>query len=193
MKTFVAVCLLLVFGAASLQGQAAKAHKPSNSRTNQQIINFILDLQEKRVVDAAESMPEDKYNFAPTAGEFHGVRTFAEQVRHIACDNWMLGAGIVGEKPPVEFGPGESGNVAARTKPEIIRDLKASFAYMRKAAATSNDGNLPIPTPSISPWPEGEATRLGVAVEDLVHTWDHYGQIVEYLRMNGIVPPASRR
>jgi hypothetical protein len=64
---------------------------------------------------------------------------------------------------------------------------------MHRAAAAIDDANSPIPTPKISPWPEGTATRLGVAIEDCVHTWDHYGQLVEYLRMNGVVPPASRR
>jgi hypothetical protein len=78
-------------------------------------------------------------------------------------------------------------------KPEILAYLKESFAYMRRAAALVDQANAVIPTPSISPWPKGTATRLGVAIEDCVHTWDHYGQLVEYLRMNGIVPPESRR
>ena len=55
-------------------------------------------------------------------------------------------------------------------------------------------GSYPFnPAPEISPWPAGTATRLGVAIEDCIHSWDHYGQLVEYLRMNGIIPPASRR
>ena len=79
-----------------------------------------------------------------------------------------------------------------QTKPEIIAYVKDSFAYMHRAAAAIDDENRPIATPGISPWPEGTATRLGVAIEDCVHSWDHYGQLVEYLRMNSIVPPASR-
>src|SRR5213080_1952747 len=98
MKKLVTLCLLIVVCSASA---AAKTHKLSKHRTNPEIINYILHLQEKTVLDAAEAMPEDKYDFAPTAGEFRGVRTFAEQVRHIACDNWLLGAGMLGEKPPV--------------------------------------------------------------------------------------------
>jgi hypothetical protein len=87
----------------------------------------------------------------------------------------------------------EGGSDAVRTKAEIIAYLKASFAYMHHAAAAIDDAKRPIPTPEISPWPVGTATRLGVAIEDCVHSWDHYGQLVEYLRLNGIVPPASRR
>jgi hypothetical protein len=162
-------------------------------RTNTQIIDFILEFQERRVVDVAKAMPAAKYSFAPTCGEFKGVRTFAEQLKHIAADNYMLGAGILGEKPPVNVATGENGPTALHAKAEIIAYVQASFAYMHRAAAAIDDAKAPIPTPGISPWPEGTATRLGVAIEDCVHTWDHYGQLVEYLRMNGIIPPASRR
>ena len=171
----------------------AQAVDTATQRTDTQIIDFILNLQEKTIVDAAEVMPEEKYSFAPTQGEFKGVRTFAEQLKHIAADNYLLGAGILEEKPPADTGVGERGSAAVRSKAEIIAYVKASFAYMHRAAAAIDETNRPIPTPEISPWPPGTATRLGVAIEDCVHTWDHYGQLVEYLRMNGIVPPASRK
>ena len=200
MKKLIPLCLLLVVCGTSLFATTKPATtKPPKSksavehRTNSQILSFILDFQEKRILDVAEAMPEEKYGFAPAGEGFKGVRTFREQLRHIAADNYMLGSAILGEKAPVDLGAGEYGNTAANTKAEIIRDLKASFAYMHRAAATTDDRNVPIPTPSISPWPGGTATRLGVAIEDLVHTWDHYGQLVEYLRMNNIVPPASRK
>jgi hypothetical protein len=189
MKYFTAVvCSLVLTGvcmAQTTQGRPA--------RTNAQIIDFILNFQEQRLLAVADTMPAEKYDFAPTAGEFKGVRTFAEQLKHIAADNYLLGAGILGEKSPSDTGTGERGSAAIKSKPEIIAYLKDSFAYMQRAAAAIDDAKTPIPTPEISPWPEGTATRLGVAIEDCVHTWDHYGQLVEYLRMNGIVPPASRR
>ena len=185
------VASMLFFACSGLvQAQTAD---PGPHRTNTQIIDFILSFQEQRIVDVAEAMPAEKYSYAPTRGEFRGVRTFAEQLKHIAADNYLLGAGILGEKPPGEVGTGESGSNAVRSKLEIVAYLKASFAYMHRAAASIDDAKAPIPTPKISPWPEDTATRLGVAIEDCVHTWDHYGQLVEYLRMNGIVPPASRK
>jgi hypothetical protein len=162
-------------------------------RSNTQILDYIISLQETRILEVAEAMPAAKYAFAPTQGEFKGVRTFGEQLKHIAADNYLLGAGILGEKTPVDVGEGESGSTALRTKPEIIAYVRASFAYMHRAAASVDNANAPIPTPAISPWPRGTATRLGVAIEDCLHTWDHYGQLVEYLRMNGIVPPESRK
>jgi hypothetical protein len=161
----------------------------SGHRTNTQIVDFVLGVEERSVLAAAEAMPEEKYGFAPTRGNFKGVRTFAAQLKHIAADNYMLGAGILGEKPPVDVGNDEAGAAGARTKAEIVAYLRDSFAYMHRAAAAVDDANAPIATPDISPWPAGTATRLGVAIEDLVHTYDHYGQLVEYLRMNSIVPP----
>ena len=171
----------------------AQASKPKLSRTNTEILDFILDFQEKRIIEVAEAMPAEKYDFAPTEGAFTGVRTFAAQLKHIAADNYLLGAGMLGEAPPGEVNDDERGSASVKTKPQIIAYLKDSFAYMHRAAAAIDDAKSSISTPQISPWPEGTATRLGVAIEDCVHTWDHYGQLVEYLRMNGIVPPASGR
>ena len=187
-KNLIAVlCLFVLTRECFAQSQSAEGH-----RTNTQIIDFILDYQEKRIVDVAEAMPAEKYGFVPSVGAFHGVRTFGEQLKHIAAGNYLLGAGILGEKPPRDAGTEERGATSVRTKPEIITYLKDSFAYMHRAAAAIDDAKVPIPTPSISPWPNGTATRLGLAIEDCVHSWDHYGQIVEYLRMNGIVPSANR-
>jgi hypothetical protein len=189
MKTNLAVILVLILaGRCSAQTSTAEVH-----RNNTQILDFILDFQEKRLVDVAEAMPAQNYAFVPSGGVFKGVRSFAEQLKHIAADNYLLGAGILGEKSPRDVGTDEGGARAVQTKAEIIAHVKDSFAYMRRAAAAIDDAKSPIPTPPISPWPEGTATRLGVAIEDCVHSWDHYGQLVEYLRMNGIVPPASRR
>lgn len=186
------VVSLFLFAATIAKTQVQSAD-PAGHRTNTQIIDFILNWQETRVMALAEAMPAEKYSFAPTDGEFKGVRTFAQQLVHIAADNYSLGSGILREKPPVNVGDGESGDTSLRTKAEILPYLKQSFAYMHRAAAAIDDANAPIPTPAISPWPAGTATRLGVAAEDTVHTWDHYGQLVEYLRMNGIMPPASGR
>ena len=187
MKTvgFVVACLLLLLGNKLILSQTDTS---SGHRANKQIIDFIVSLQEQQIIGVAEAMPAEKYAFTPSRGEFKGVRTFAEQLKHIAADNYLLGAGILGEKAPGDVGPGESGSSAVHTKAEIISYVKASFVYMHRAAAAIDDSNTSIPTP----WPPGTATRLGLAIEDCVHTSDHYGQLVEYLRMNGIIPPASR-
>ena len=140
-------------------------------------------------VPAAEAMPEDKYSFAPSNGEFKGVRNFADQVKHVAAVNYMVAAAILEEKPPVDVG-GESGPAPLKSKAEILKFLNDSYTYAHKAVSTINEGNLVSPIKS--PFGEGTTTRLGMATLIVGHSFDHYGQIVEYLRLNSIVPPASR-
>ena len=135
-------------------------------------------------------MPEDKFGFAPTAGEFKGVRTFGQQAKHVAAVNYMVGAAILGEKPPVELG-GENGPDSIKSKAEIVKFVKDSFAYAHKATASVTAENA---TGEInSPFGKDKVTRMGMATVFAWHGFDHYGQMVEYLRMNGIIPPASRQ
>jgi hypothetical protein len=185
-KAFFSLLLLLACSGVAL-GQSAK---PAEPKSVAQVLNASVASGEKEFVSAAEAMPEDKYSFAPTNGEFKGVRTFAQQVKHVAAVNYMLGAAILQEKPPAELGE-ESGPDSIKTKADILKFLKESYAYAHKAIDTINEGNLVAPVKM--PWGEQMGTRLGMATVVASHCFDHYGQIVEYLRMNGIVPPASRR
>jgi uncharacterized damage-inducible protein DinB len=148
-----------------------------------------LNSVEKEFVSAAEAMPEDKYSYAPTQGEFKGVRNFSQQVKHVAAVNYMVAAAILGEKAPVDVGS-ENGPDNVKSKADIVKFLNDSFAYGHKAFAAINNGNLVEPIKN--PFGEGQATRLGMATLIIGHCFDHYGQMVEYLRSNGIVPPASR-
>lgn len=182
-KALFASLLLLACSGLAL-GQSAKPAEPIA-----QILDRSASGGEKEFVSAAEAMPEDKYAFAPANGEFKGVRTFAQQVKHVAAVNYMLGAAILQEKPPVDVA-GESGPDSIKSKAEIVKFLKDSFAYVHKAIGTINEGNLTAPIKM--PWGDQMGTRLGMATTVVGHCFDHYGQIVEYLRMNGIVPPASR-
>ena len=145
---------------------------------------------EKQVVDAAEAMPEEKFNFTPESlnipgADYKGVRTFALQVKHIAASNYFLWSPITGDKLPEGLKDG-NGPESIKTKADIMKFLKDSFALGHKAAAVLTTQNmLEIPERSKSP-------RLYLAAFGVAHAFDHYGQMVEYLRMNGIVPPASR-
>ncbi len=185
MKWLFATMLLLV-GRTLVVGQEAK---PVEARTVAQVLDRGVAGVESEFVPAADAMPEDKYSFAPTNGEFKGVRTFAQQVKHVAAVNYLVGAAILGEKPPVDTG-GENGPDSVKTKADILKFLKDSFAYFHKAVGTINDGNLVSPIKS--PFGQGTVTRLGMATLIVGHCFDHYGQMVEYLRMNAIIPPASR-
>lgn len=182
----VGMMLVAVLALCSLGLAQAKDEK----KTISQILDNNVKMIEGEFVPAADAMPEDKYGFAPATGEFKGVRTFAQQVKHVSAVNYMVGAAILGEKPPVELG-GENGPDSIKTKADIVKFAKDSYAYAHKAIASITDENA---TGEIkSPFGDGKVTRLGIATAFTWHGFDHYGQIVEYLRMNGIVPPASRR
>jgi len=142
---------------------------------------------EKLIVDAAEAMPKDKFNFTPESlnipgSEYKGVRSFAVEVKHIASSNYFLWLPLTGDKPPMDLGSG-NGPENLKTKADIMKD---SFALGHKAAATLTTENM-LQNPERSKSP-----RLRLATFGVAHAYDHYGQMVEYLRMNGIVPPASR-
>jgi hypothetical protein len=163
--------------------------KPEEHLTVSQIMERSLKPAESEFVGAADAMPEDKYSFAPSNGEFKGVRTFAQQVKHVAAVNYIVGSTILEEKPPVQLG-GENGPDSITSKADIMKFLKDSFAYLHKAMGSINEKNQ---TDLIkNPFGEDKVTRLGFATVGLWHPFDHYGQMVEYLRMNGIIPPASR-
>jgi DinB superfamily len=178
--------MLLLASSGLAQAQDAK---PADHRTVAQVLDRSVTGVENEFVPAADAMPEDKYSFVPTNGEFKGVRSFAQQVRHVAAVNYLVGAAILEEKTPVDIG-GENGPESLKTQADIVKFLKDSFAYVHKAVGTINDGNLLSPIKS--PFGGGMTTRLGMATLIVGHCFDHYGQMVEYLRMNSIVPPASR-
>jgi len=145
---------------------------------------------EKQIVDVAEAMPEDKYNFSPETlnipgADYKGVRTFAVQVKHVAASNYFIWSPLTGDKLPEGLKDGD-GPENLKTKADTIKFLKDSFALGHKAAATLTTENM-LQNPGNS-----KSTRLHLATFGVAHAFDHYGQMVEYLRMNGIVPPASR-
>ena len=180
-----AVCVLALAALGAAQDNKGK----DEHRTVTQVLDHTVMNIEHEFVPAAEAMPDDKFGFAPTNGEFKGVRTFGEQVKHVAAVNYIFGAAILSEKVPVDVGD-ESGPASVKTKAEILNYLRQSFAYVHKAVQTINEKNLVEPVKS--PFGEGTVTRLGLATSVAAHGFDHYGQMVEYLRMNGIIPPASR-
>lgn len=182
------LCCFLVCTIALAAGAAAQGKKDT-PRSVTEVLNSTVKNLEHDLVPAAEAMPEEKYGFAPSNGEFRGVRTFGEQIKHIAAVNYELGAAILSEKPPVDIGD-ESGPASVTSRTDILKYLSDSFVYVHKAINTINEKNL---TGTVkSPFGEYKVTRLSLATTVAWHGFDHYGQIVEYLRMNGIVPPASR-
>jgi uncharacterized damage-inducible protein DinB len=154
-------------------------------------LQVFLKSVQTQIVPAADAMPAVKYGFVPTDGEFKGVRTFGQQVKHLAATNHILAAAALGEEPPTGAGD-EMGPETVRTKAEILDYLNGSFEHLARAIDAIGDKNATVKSSPISPLKGTETTRLALTVEAMIHAFNHYGQMVEYLRMNGIVPPASR-
>lgn len=150
-----------------------------------QALDDWISAAEKHLVAAADAMPEEKYAFAPPNGEFAGVRTFAEQVKHLAANNYAMSARIEGRTPSADQ-LDETGPASVRTKAQIIEYLKGSFAAHHKATAALDDAS------AMTVVKGQKHNPIWFVVDAVSHSFNHYGQIVEYLRMNGIVPPASR-
>jgi uncharacterized damage-inducible protein DinB len=200
LQTCLLVTAALSLAAGSAYAQPAKtspaagaATSPSTPPTISSAIDREISIVEKEVVGVAEAMPEDKFDFSPEklnfpGSDYKGVRTFGEQLKHIAASNYLIWSPITGEKPPDNVNDGK-GPDNMKAKADIIKYVKDSFAFGHKSVATLNTSNLIEPITSSSGRP---TTRLFLATFAAAHCFNHYGQMIEYLRMNGIVPPASR-
>jgi uncharacterized damage-inducible protein DinB len=186
MKCICAVLILLTCGG----GLFAQTSKTPQQRTIAETLDSWIGHTETLMVDAADAMPADKYSFAPptTYGDFAGVRTFAQQVKHLSANNYRMASLILLQKPTAEM-DNETGPDSVKTKAELMDYLKGSFAALHKAVATIDAQNVVQPVPSPSKW---QKTRLSFVVDVVGHDMDHFGQMVEYLRMSGIIPPESR-
>jgi hypothetical protein len=188
-------------GAQASQEPQKPAHEPtatelSHNETVGTALMRTFGSEEYEFRSAAEAMPEDKYNFRPTTqGKFTepapfgptALRTFAEQIKHVACSNFAFAAEMDGKEPPPACDKG--GPSPAKTRAEILTYLRDSFAALNKSLNAISGKNMyePIEGPYAGP-----NTRLGLAGIAIWHVADHYGQVALYLRLNGIIPPASR-
>jgi hypothetical protein len=177
---------LVLATAASVLAQGSK---PAHSLRS--VLDRDIDMIEKQIIDAVEAMPEEKFNFSPESlnipgAAYKGVRTFAVEIKHIAASNYAIWSGLAGEKFPDDYMGGD-GPKNLTTKTEILGFLKDSFALGHRVAAKLTPENM------LEPIGRRQTARLDLAQFAIAHAFDHYGQMVEYLRMNGIVPPASRQ
>jgi hypothetical protein len=148
----------------------------------------LLGLLEHDLVALTEAMPEDRYAFRPADGAFADVRTFGEQVKHVATMIFMTSALVLRERSP--YGPGtrDNGPDDIQGKAAIVDYLKDSIAYARRALASLTVENQLDPLTTYF----GAQPRVEVAAGIVYHSYNHYGQLVVYARMNGVVPPSSR-
>ncbi len=179
----------IVFAGTFLLPGAALALAPGDVQPGKtvapaQLFGALLADEAKEFIGAAEAMPADKFDFAPppTAGKFDGVRTFSAEIKHVTAANYGLfrGFNVPGAKTRAELD-------AVTGRDQILQTLKDSFQYAQTAITTITPENAFVVMDAKG------GTRAGAAVSAIAHPQDHYGQMVEYLRMNGIVPPASRK
>ena len=166
-----------------IQAQADTTPAASQTSTPAQAVDQLLTVVEGDMVPLVEAMPADKFNFAPTQGSFAGVRTFGQQVQHVITANYyMFAAGASIQPPDMDAVKN------MKTKEQLVQGLKDSFAFGHRAIATLTQQNALETVKSV----DGITTRGGIMAFAIIHMNDHFGQMVEYARMNGIVPPSSR-
>lgn len=199
MKLTFALVLLAAFsssaiaqtgGAGGIDNGVAYPKLPLDAEREKRAFRVFLKDIQHQIVTTVEAMPATKYEFTPTEGEFTGVRTFARQVRHLSATNHILAAAALGEEASTDID--ENGPETVRTKAEVLAYLNSSFEHLGRAIDAIGDPNVKVKASPISPLPATKTTRLALIAEALIHAFNHYGQMVEYLRMNGIVPPSSR-
>ncbi|HXT14172.1 MAG TPA: DinB family protein [Gemmatimonadaceae bacterium] len=169
---------------------ASQTSQPSRQGTIAETVDSWIGNTEQHLVPLADALPASKYAFAPPSrfGEFEGVRSFGDQVKHLAANNYRAAALILGETPSGDMSD-ERGPDSVRTKAQIMRYLKGSFAALHHAVGSIEPANVTAPVATSSAW---QRNRLSFAIDAIAHSFDHYGQMVEYARMNGIIPPDSR-
>lgn len=195
---FVTTATLCAFALTGIPVAAQTSAKPASGAKMaakaapqaKKILDDQISSTEKEFVSLVAAMPADKFAFAPTAGKFDGVRTFGQQAKHAAYVLNELAASMLGEKTP-ESAPKENGPDSVTGKDQILQYVKDAFAHAHKAVATVTNTNLMGETTDAFD-PKGKRTRVDTVGIMSWHTFDHYGQMVEYARMNGVVPPASQ-
>lgn len=195
MKTRLILSLLVVVGVCTGQSNSKSGRSPKQRSFAGDVPSSVaesvaqtLRFAEGNFLGVAEAMPESKYDYVPTSGKFDDVRSFGEQVKHVACAQFAFFNEFEGKKPPDDCEKG--GHDPAKTKAELIAYLKESFDYSNRTIATLTNSNA---LDRIEGRYAGPNTKLGISVVSVWHVTDHYGQLVEYLRMNGIVPPMTQK
>jgi len=189
---FLVALLLMSSSAQFALGESRVQEKPAAApdipKSIAESVSGTLQFAEGNLLGVAEAMPEDKYPFVPTGGKFEDARSFGEQLKHVACAQFAFFNEFEGRKPPDDCEKG--GHDSAKTKAELIRYLKNCFDYSNRVLSTLTERNA---LERVEGRYAGPNTKLGIAIVAVWHITDHYGQLVEYLRMNGIIPPMTQK
>jgi uncharacterized damage-inducible protein DinB len=165
--------LLLGFAGTALLASAQPVANPLVAGQE-----FVYSMVKNNLIRAAEKMPEENYAFKPTPE----VMTFGELVGHVADSQYTYCYSVTGERLPA---PGLQ--KAKKTKAELVAGLKEAFSLCDKAFAGLTDAKAMEPMAVFG----SQRPRLTVLTFNTAHNDEHYGNIVTYMRMKGLVPPSS--
>ncbi len=190
MVVALALAACCVTGAKGQTGAAAPKVAPGTMVEPSKSFDALLNIYESEMMGLVNAMPADKYSFAPSQAifkpeqgtKYDGVRTFGQMVGHVAQANYYFYSSLGGGKPDVDV----KAIGSMTSKEDLVKALAASFAYAHKQIATLTAANAFASV-------KDEQTKASMTAFGIAHGFDHYGQLVEYLRMNGIVPPASAK
>lgn len=171
----VAIAIAAIGATALAQGQAPAPGNPisDGSRMMFQIISGF-------VTKSADKVAEDVYAFKPTPE----VRSFGQLIGHVAEDNYIICAAAMGEKPPVE-----GIEKSMTTKADLVKALADSVAYCQKAYGGLTDATAAQEMPFFG----RKMARVSILDFNSAHVYEHYGNLVTYMRLKGIVPPSSEK
>ena len=178
MSALVLACLL-GSGAAGKLARAGESPPPPEATGFRAEFLRQLDGVEKKLLDLAQAMPEEKYSWRP--GE--GVRSVSEAYMHVAGANFFL-TRIIGAEPPAGV---DRGMEKITNKAKVLELLKRSFEHVRQAALKTADAEMDKPVELFG----RQTTVRGVFLMLALHQHEHLGQSIAYARMNGIAPPWS--
>ena len=175
MTRFVAILMLVLSTRALAQDTAKAGNSPGVDA-----LRSMWEQQSAYVLRSAEQMPEADYAFKPVAT----VRSFGQLIAHVAGSQYSMCAGALGEPPREE----DEIEKSVTTKAKLVEALRASTEYCRRAYAMSDADAAR----TVSMYGEPR-TRMWALALNATHDGEHYGNIITYMRIKGMVPPSSQR
>src|SRR5208283_1729818 len=181
-KTLVALALALTESALPAYTQEAKKTAVEPPASHSQVLLESCNDIGRKLIAMAEDFPEDKYDFKPTPAQ----RSFAEQLLHAAGACYYFTNPVMGQKPPAGEDPKRE---QYKSKADIVAFVKKSFADGATAIQSKGEKGL---TTEVVYFPQQKARVIDIAYGLIEHSGEHYGQLVVYYRLAGLVPPESR-
>lgn len=179
--SLVAVALCAALAGTPAWAQAGKNGPPKKVGLEEAVLEQWNDIGRK-LTAMAEDFPEDKYDFRPSPQE----RTFAEQLLHAAGATYYFTNVAKGEKPP----SGDPSRATYKTKSDVVAFVKKAFAD--GATVIKDKGDAGLQGTVVDPFANEQIRLFDWAYGFMEHSGEHYGQLVVYYRVAGLVPPESR-